>query len=637
MKRLLFALIAAAALGGSASAVDLKIDINQRAAAANTPANTQGGFLPMTINPALTGALGPDAVTTSSFGAQTVSIRGTGSNLTAFDDRRRTQPVNAGEFTQAPLLQDFIFALFNASLNPDAGLDITITGLEAGKEYAITVWSYDQSSPGNRVSDWSVSNGGTAEDYSFDGRVLPSDNSQYQVNLTGFADPTGTLVITARRDPASKDQTGVNQHGVFLNGFWIRDLFRDTDNDGMPDGWETTYGLNPNVNDAALDPDRDGLANLAEFLAETNPQNPDSDGDTLPDGAENKSGVWTGLTSTGTNPLVADSDGDGLGDGRENPDLPWTGPTQPGTDPNRYDTDTDGFGDGTEVNWPSHPRDLAVFPNPASGATLGVEFDDVIPATQPGFQTLPGSGTISSTELTGTFGPHTVTVTAVGSTFLQSRDRLAAAGGGDFNGLFRDFLFATTSADEGDGLDVRITGLAPLTSYPVTLWMWDPTSATVARRSTWLASDGGNGTTVKVPSYSLEGTNPPTSLGERQVKFTATTDADGVLLIEGRKEEGYFAAAATVNVFLNAFLIGPPQAPAVPIAITSLGPVTPQGMTLAWSSEAGRFYRLEASPDLGQWTLIDGAIPGLSGTTTFTDTTAPAGTLKRFYRVSRAP
>ncbi|MFN7507176.1 MAG: hypothetical protein ACK5Q1_16635 [Limnobacter sp.] len=75
----------------------------------------------------------------------------------------------------------------------------------------------------------------------------------------------------------------------------------------------------------------------------------------------------------------------------------------------------------------------------------------------------------------------------------------------------------------------------------------------------------------------------------------------------------------------------------MPITINSLGPVTPQGMTLAWSSEAGRVYRLEASSDLGQWTLVDGAIPGLPGTTTFTDTTAPAGTLKRFYRVSRAP
>ena len=46
----------------------------------------------------------------------------------------------------------------------------------------------------------------------------------------------------------------------------------DTDNDGIPDLWETANGLNPSVNDAALDPDGDGASNLAEFLAGTDPR-----------------------------------------------------------------------------------------------------------------------------------------------------------------------------------------------------------------------------------------------------------------------------------------------------------------------------------------------------------------------------
>ena len=45
----------------------------------------------------------------------------------------------------------------------------------------------------------------------------------------------------------------------------------------MPDDWETTHGLDPSwAGDAALDSDQDGLSNLAEFLAGTDPRNPAS-------------------------------------------------------------------------------------------------------------------------------------------------------------------------------------------------------------------------------------------------------------------------------------------------------------------------------------------------------------------------
>jgi hypothetical protein len=50
----------------------------------------------------------------------------------------------------------------------------------------------------------------------------------------------------------------------------------DTDNDGIPDTWEIRRGLNPAVNDAALDSDGDGVSNMAEFLADTDPLNASS-------------------------------------------------------------------------------------------------------------------------------------------------------------------------------------------------------------------------------------------------------------------------------------------------------------------------------------------------------------------------
>ncbi len=49
--------------------------------------------------------------------------------------------------------------------------------------------------------------------------------------------------------------------------------FQDGDQDGMADAWELEYGLHPTLpQDALEDPDEDGLTNLAEYLAGTDPQ-----------------------------------------------------------------------------------------------------------------------------------------------------------------------------------------------------------------------------------------------------------------------------------------------------------------------------------------------------------------------------
>jgi len=89
---------------------------------------------------------------------------------------------------------------------------------------------------------------------------------------------------------------------------------QDSDNDGMPDGWEQENGLDPtDPSDANQDNDGDGLSNQEEFGDGSNP----------------------------TDPNDADSDDDGLSDSEEN-DM--------GTDPNNEDTDGDGITDDQDPN-----------------------------------------------------------------------------------------------------------------------------------------------------------------------------------------------------------------------------------------------------------------------------------------------
>ena len=136
----------------------------------------------------------------------------------------------------------------------------------------------------------------------------------------------------------------------------------DTDDDGMPDSYEDENGLDKNVNDAAGDPDSDLVSNLDEFINGTNPQDEDSDDDTLTDGVETNTGIYVSSTDTGTNPLNPDTDGDGLEDDVEDNSMAFVNADSPGTNPNLADTDGDGYSDSVEIFVGTDPTNGADFP-----------------------------------------------------------------------------------------------------------------------------------------------------------------------------------------------------------------------------------------------------------------------------------
>lgn len=122
----------------------------------------------------------------------------------------------------------------------------------------------------------------------------------------------------------------------------------DTDGDGATDGVEKAGGSDP----LNPDSDGDGMSDGDEYLAGADPTDNDSDNDGVSDGDEQVAG---------TDPTDPDSDGDGASDGDER---------DAGSDPLNPDSDGDGIPDGKEL-------ELGLDPTDASDADADPDSDEV--------------------------------------------------------------------------------------------------------------------------------------------------------------------------------------------------------------------------------------------------------------------
>lgn len=189
----------------------LAIDVNERGQSA--AATTQSGFTSFVINSNGSSTAIQTQATTRVFGGITITVSNTAPY--GYDDRLRSTPTNSGAFTESLLLRDFVFSRDDTGTG---GLDIGISGLEANRAHRLTVWSYDTSSMGNRVSDWSANGVSVTNGYTFNGSTLPTANDQYRFKFDTTATGAGTILLSGRRNLASAT------FGVFFNALQIERL-----------------------------------------------------------------------------------------------------------------------------------------------------------------------------------------------------------------------------------------------------------------------------------------------------------------------------------------------------------------------------------------------------------------------------
>ncbi|RME42966.1 MAG: hypothetical protein D6791_16585, partial [Chloroflexi bacterium] len=165
--------------------------------------------------------------------------------------------------------------------------------------------------------------------------ILPATLEEF------FARNWGTFTVDGQErgipfSPAS-DFDGDGLLAQSSGGIDVNDKDPDSDNDGLPDGYEADLrslgvsGGAPGINPLSADTDNDGLCDAYELQIGTRPDLPDTDGDGLTDAEEVwhpdcASGVWKGgwlftydvannkTIRVTSDPTLLDSDGDGISD-----------------------------------------------------------------------------------------------------------------------------------------------------------------------------------------------------------------------------------------------------------------------------------------------------------------------------------
>jgi len=224
--------------------------------------------------------------------------------------------------------QHYLFGAFYRGVDTGAGISMGTNG--------ISVYEHGT----NVMAPLAVDNE-SVNDYSV--VTVRYASKQPQIYLNGVLRRVG--LTSPRTNVYAPIEIGSGAYGAF-NGMVAEVLIYDTAlsenaRRGVENYLVRKYGL--------IDSDRDGLTDREELQYDTDPYNPDTNGDGILDGTAIRLGISAtsldtdgdGLTNAqeyamGTNPLVADTDRDGVPDGQDAFPLDPTRWETPANDPNDH-------------------------------------------------------------------------------------------------------------------------------------------------------------------------------------------------------------------------------------------------------------------------------------------------------------
>jgi hypothetical protein len=455
-------------------------------------------------------------------------------------------------------------------------------------------------------------------------------------------------------------------------------LNADSDTDNLPDAWELAHALDldilsgldgadadsdmltdleeynlslaqyPNIDPNDDDSDDDTLLDGAEIAGAgdrpaTDPTDDDSDDDTLNDAAESNTGTYVSETNTGTNPLLADSDADGTDDAAEIA-APFSDPNDPDDFPSVQLVGLWRFEGNAEDS--SGNENHGTFENDASliddtPAALGVgQSLDLAGGTQ--HVLVPDAASLDISA--GITISAWVNRSATGWGAILAKSPSEGSGPnfpgnyelrlGNGNGVM-SFLW------EENGVPNTAPTVTDTSAVPEGVWTHIAITGTPDKAYSFYIDGALTSTGVPPASFISSQNTSPLYIGSRGDLFTTITGSlDDVAIFSGE-----LPASQIIDIMggdFGAFGVGSDvfRISAISKGETLVNEVLVPSVTLTFNSRAGRSYKVEASTSLksaetpGGWIELDDSYPSQGESTTYVDTQFAGAGQRIYYRVS---